>query len=57
MGFLLMYDITSQESFCAVQDWYVPLMVEMVDIYKVKHHTEQKVQNLQEEKSCLGHYD
>ena len=21
MGFLLMYDITSQESFCAVQDW------------------------------------
>lgn len=24
MGFLLMYDITSQESFCAVQDWWVP---------------------------------
>lgn len=23
MGFLLMYDITSQESFCAVQDWWV----------------------------------
>lgn len=25
MGFLLMYDITSQESFCAVQDWWVHL--------------------------------
>lgn len=23
MGFLLVYDITSQESFCAVQDWWV----------------------------------
>lgn len=27
MGFLLMYDITSQESFCAVQDWWVDLQM------------------------------
>lgn len=27
MGFLLMYDITSQESFSAVQDWWVELRI------------------------------
>lgn len=27
MGFLLMYDITSEGSFCAVQDWWVNLPV------------------------------
>lgn len=25
MGFILMYDITNEESFNAVQDWYVSL--------------------------------
>jgi len=25
MGFILMYDVTNEESFNAVQDWYVNL--------------------------------
>lgn len=36
MGFILMYDITNEESFNAVQDWY--------EIHSLIHHTFMKTQ-------------
>lgn len=34
MGFILMYDVTNEESFNAVQDWLVSLCLYLIYIYK-----------------------
>lgn len=52
MGFILMYDITNEESFNSVQDWSVAITMSLYFSNTTFYHPARRTNNMSDAKMC-----